>query len=48
VTGFIDRLINVRPLGQGEAFPEKPFTVLGLRQAVSLLLYGTSTKPPTS
>jgi CheY-like chemotaxis protein len=48
VTGFIDRLINVRPLGQGEAFLEKPFTVLGLRQAVSLLLYGTSTKPPTS
>jgi two-component system, cell cycle sensor histidine kinase and response regulator CckA len=48
VTGFIDSLMNVRPLREGEAFLEKPFTVNSLRQAVSLLLYGTSTKPPTS
>jgi FixJ family two-component response regulator len=48
VTGFIDSLMNVRPLWEGEAFLEKPITVDSLREAVSTLLYGTPTKPPTS
>jgi CheY-like chemotaxis protein len=47
VTGDIDSLLDVRPLWEGEAFLEKPYTLNSLRQAVSLLLYGTSTKPPT-
>jgi two-component system, cell cycle sensor histidine kinase and response regulator CckA len=41
VTGHIDRLLDARPLWEGEAFLEKPFTLEGLRQAVALLLYGT-------
>jgi two-component system, cell cycle sensor histidine kinase and response regulator CckA len=41
VTGHIDRLMDARPLWEGEAFLEKPFSLDGLRQAVSLLLYGT-------
>ena len=41
VTGHIDRLMDGRPLWEGEAFLEKPFSVAGLREAVSLLLYGT-------
>jgi two-component system, cell cycle sensor histidine kinase and response regulator CckA len=41
VTGYIDRLMDARPLWEGEAFLEKPFSVAGLREAVSLLLYGT-------
>ena len=41
VTGHIDGLMDERSLCQGEAFLEKPFTVTGLREAVSLLLYGT-------
>ena len=41
VTGRIDALMDERSLCQGEAFLEKPFTVAGLREAVSLLLYGT-------
>lgn len=45
VTGFIDKLMDTRPLWEGEAFLEKPFTVIGLREAVSLLLYG-SVFPP--
>jgi two-component system cell cycle sensor histidine kinase/response regulator CckA len=48
VTGHIDTLMNVRPLWEGEAFLEKPINVDNLREAVSLLLYGTPTKPPTS
>jgi CheY-like chemotaxis protein len=48
VTGHIDLLMDMRPLGKNEAFLEKPFTYLGLREAVSLLLYGTVTKPPAS
>ena len=39
VTGHIDRLMDARPLWEGEAFLEKPFSPDGLRQAVSLLLY---------
>ncbi len=41
VTGYIDRLLDARPLWEREAFLEKPFSVTGLREAVSLLLYGT-------
>jgi CheY-like chemotaxis protein len=41
VTGHIDRLMDARPLWQGEAFLEKPFTSVGLREAISLLLHGT-------
>jgi CheY-like chemotaxis protein len=48
VTGHIDTLMNVRPLWEGEAFLEKPINVDSLREAVSLLLYETPTKPPTS
>lgn len=42
VTGHIDRLMDARPLWEGEAFLEKPFSNAGLREAVSLLLYGTT------
>lgn len=41
VTGYIDRLMDARPLWEGEAFLEKPFSVDGFREAVSLLLHGT-------
>ncbi|MEO8259836.1 MAG: response regulator [Acidobacteriota bacterium] len=48
VTGQLDRLMNGRSLWEGEAFLEKPFTLGGLREAVSLLLYGTVKKPSVS
>jgi two-component system cell cycle sensor histidine kinase/response regulator CckA len=41
VTGHIDLLMDARPLWDGEAFLEKPFNAVGLREAVSLLLYGS-------
>jgi CheY-like chemotaxis protein len=41
VTGHIDRLMDARPLWEGEAFLEKPFNPVGLREAISLLLHGT-------
>jgi CheY-like chemotaxis protein len=41
VTGHIDLLMDARPLWEGEAFLDKPFNAAGLREAVSLLLYGT-------
>jgi CheY-like chemotaxis protein len=41
VTGNIDQVMDVRRLWEGEAFLEKPFTAVGLREAVSLLLNGT-------
>lgn len=44
VTGHIDRLMDTRPLWEGEAFLEKPFNAKGLKEAVSLLLYGTTTR----
>jgi len=47
VTGYIDRLFDARPLWEGEAFLEKPFSIESLREAVSVLLYGTTTKPLT-
>ncbi len=46
VTAHIDMLMDARPLWEGEAFLEK--SIDGLREAVSLLLYGTATKAPTS
>ena len=46
VTGQLDRLMDARlTLWEGEAFLEKPFSVAALREAVSLLLYGSLTKP---
>jgi two-component system cell cycle sensor histidine kinase/response regulator CckA len=45
VTGHVDRLLENRPiLRDGEAFLEKPFNAVGLREAVSLLLYGSVKK----
>jgi CheY-like chemotaxis protein len=41
VTGQLGRLMNARPLWQGEAFLEKPFSLRGLCDAVALLLHGT-------
>ena len=41
VTGHIDKLMDARPLWEGEAFLEKPFNPAGLREAIALLLYGT-------
>jgi len=48
VTGHIDQLMNERPvLWEGEAFLDKPFSVNGLLEAVSMLLYGKlNTHPP--
>jgi CheY-like chemotaxis protein len=46
VTGHVDRLFVERQiLPEGEAFLEKPFTVQGLLEAVSLQLYGTVKRP---
>jgi CheY-like chemotaxis protein len=46
VTGRIDRLLDARSRWKGEAaFLEKPFSPRGLREAVSLLLYGTLKRP---
>ena len=45
VSGHISRLMDARPLWEGEAFLNKPFTNEGLREAVALLLYGTLKKP---
>lgn len=44
VTGHIDRLMDARPLWEGEAFLDKPFTAAGLTEAVALLLHGTLQK----
>jgi two-component system, cell cycle sensor histidine kinase and response regulator CckA len=45
VSGHISRLMDARPLWEAEAFLNKPFTNESLREAVSLLLYGTLKKP---
>ena len=45
-TGFIDSLMDARPLMQDEAFLEKPYTAEGLREAVSLLAYGRIVPAP--
>jgi CheY-like chemotaxis protein len=40
-TGYSDRLFEYHPiLGENEAFVDKPVTLNGLREAVSLLLFG--------
>jgi len=40
-TGFTDKLFNEKlTLGENEAFIAKPVTIKGLREAVSLLLFG--------
>ncbi len=44
VTGNIDRLMDARPLWEGEAFLEKPFSAAGLREAFALLLTGRLAK----
>ena len=45
-TGYADRLFNEKPtLGAHEAFLDKPISVSGLREAVSLLLYGHTRGP---
>jgi two-component system, cell cycle sensor histidine kinase and response regulator CckA len=46
VTGHIDRLMDTRPLWEGEAFLDKPFSVNGLVEAVTLLLYGKLPSQP--
>jgi CheY-like chemotaxis protein len=46
VTGHIDKLMDARPLWEGEAFLDKPFTAAGLSEAVSLLLRGRFQKRP--
>jgi len=46
LTGFVDRLFEHRQrLWADEAFLEKPVTVNGLLEAVSLLLYGHTQGP---
>jgi len=40
VTGFADRLFGERTLGAHEAFLDKPVSMTGLCEAVSMLLYG--------
>jgi two-component system cell cycle sensor histidine kinase/response regulator CckA len=45
-TGYADRLFEERPtLWQHEAFLEKAVTVEGLREAVSMLLFGHTHGP---
>jgi two-component system cell cycle sensor histidine kinase/response regulator CckA len=45
VSGHVDQLMTTPRMWDHEAFVEKPFTPEGLREAVSLLLYGTLKKP---
>ena len=48
-TGFSDQLFQERPvLWEGEAFVEKPVTPEGLREAVSLILFGHTRGPEQS
>lgn len=44
ISGCIDQLMDERSLWEGEAFLDKPFSRDGLREAVSLLLYGNVMK----
>ncbi len=49
LTGFSDRLFEKRSvLWEGEAFVEKPVTPQGLREAVSLILFGHTDGPERS
>jgi two-component system cell cycle sensor histidine kinase/response regulator CckA len=46
VSGYVDSLLDGQPvLWEGEAFLEKPITSRGLREAVSLLLFGSIHRP---
>jgi two-component system cell cycle sensor histidine kinase/response regulator CckA len=45
VTGHVDRLMETPRVWDRDAFVEKPFTPGSLREAVSLMLYGTLKKP---
>ena len=36
--------MDARPLWEGEAFLDKPFSMAGLREAAALLLHGTLKK----
>jgi two-component system, cell cycle sensor histidine kinase and response regulator CckA len=48
-TGFADRLFNDRAaLGAHEAYLDKPVTMTGLCEAVSLLLFGNTHGQPSS
>jgi CheY-like chemotaxis protein len=48
-TGFADRLFNDRSgLGAHEAYLDKPVTMTGLCEAVSLLLFGNTRKRPST
>jgi len=48
LTGFADRLFATRPmLWANESFIEKPITVAGLREAVSLAIFGHTKGPPS-
>jgi len=46
VTRHIDRLMDTRLLWDGEAFLDKPFSMNGLVEAVTLLLYGKLSAKP--
>jgi two-component system cell cycle sensor histidine kinase/response regulator CckA len=49
LTGFADRLFATRPvLSSNEAFIEKPVTVTGLREAVSLAIFGHTQGPQSA
>ena len=49
LTGFSDRLFEEKPiLWESEAFLDKPCSIKGLEQAVSLLLYGHIGQPESS
>ena len=45
VSGAVDRLLDARPLWEGEAYLAKPFTPAGLLEAVTLLYCGHITRP---
>jgi len=49
LTGFADRLFATRPvLSSNESFIEKPVTVTGLREAVSLAIFGHTQGPQSA
>jgi two-component system cell cycle sensor histidine kinase/response regulator CckA len=46
LTGYSDKLFSVRPmLWQHEAFIDKPVSVDGLREAVSMAIFGSTCRP---
>ena len=46
LTGYSDKLFSVRPmLWEHEAFIDKPVTLDGLREAVSLAIFGSTRRP---